>query len=102
MTQNKIVVHHAKDDADTLIVRTAISMVDKDGIPVIVVAQDTDILVLLCYHRPQDCVNFYLQAGCDNIFDISSIQIADREDILFKYGWSGNDTVSCIYGHTKN
>ena len=81
--------------------RTAISSVEKDGIPVIVVAQDIDILVLLCYYRPQDCVNLYLQAGCDNIFDISLIQIADREDILFKYRWSGNDTVSYIYGHTK-
>ena len=82
MTQNKIVVYHAKEDADTLIVLTTISIVDKDGIPVIVVAQDTDILVFLCYYHPQDCVNLFLQAGCDNIFDISSIQIADREDIL--------------------
>ena len=80
MNQNKIVVYHGKEDADTLIVN--ISIVDKDGIPVIVVAQDTDILVFLCYHHPQDCVNLFLQAGCDNIFDISSIQIADREDIL--------------------
>ena len=82
MTQNKIVVYHAKEDADTLIVLTTISIVVKDGIPVIVVAQDTDILVFLCYYHPQDCVNLFLQAGCDNIFDILSIQIADREDIL--------------------
>ena len=82
MTQNKIVVYHAKEDADTLIVLTTISIVDKDGIPVIVVTQDTDILVFLCYYHPQDSVNLFLQAGCDNIFDISSIQIADREDIL--------------------
>ena len=41
MTQNKIVVYHAKEDADTLIVPTTISIVDKDGILVIVVAQDT-------------------------------------------------------------
>ena len=81
MTQNKIVVYHAKEIADTLIVLTTISIVEKDGIPVIV-AQDTDILVFLCYYHPQDCVNLFLQAGCDNIFDISSIQIADREDIL--------------------
>ena len=73
MTQNKIVVYHAKEDADTLIVLTTISIVNKDGIPVIVVAQDTDILVFLCYYHPQDCVNLFLQAGCDNIFDTSSI-----------------------------
>ena len=60
MTQNKIVVHHVKEDADTLIVRTAISMVDRDGVPVIVVAQDTDILVLLCYNRPQSLSTSWL------------------------------------------
>ena len=81
MTRDKTVVYHAKEDADTLIVLTTISIVVKDSIPVIVVAQDTDILVFLCYYHPQDCVNLFLQ-GCDNIFDISSIQIADREDIL--------------------
>ena len=77
-------------------------MVDKDGVPVIVVAQDTDILVLPCYHRPQDCVNIYLQTDCDNIFDISSIlvELADKEDIMFKCSWSENDTDSCIYGYT--
>ena len=58
MSQNNV-----KEDADTLIMRTAISMVDKDGVPVIVVAQDTEILVSLWYHKPQDCVNLYLQAG---------------------------------------
>ena len=72
MTPNKIVVYHAKEDADTLIVLTTISIVVKDGIPVtcIVVTQDTDILVFLCYYHPQDCVNLFLQAGCDNNFDI--------------------------------
>ena len=53
MTQNKIVVYHAKEDADTLIVLTTISIVDKDGIPVIVVTQDTDILCFFATITPK-------------------------------------------------
>ena len=69
--------------------------------PVVVVAQDTDVLVLLCYHRPNNCSNLYLQSDADGLYDISTIDIVDRKEFLFKYGWSGKNTVSCIHGHTK-
>ena len=59
MTQNKIVVYHAKEDADTLIVLTTISIEDKDGIPVIVVAQDTDILVFFATIIPKIASIFF-------------------------------------------
>ena len=101
MKSQNIVVHQAKDDCDTLIVKTAINLVKSQNSPVVVVAQDTDILVLLCYHRPSNSSHLYLQSGCNDIYDISSIDIGDREEFIFKYGWSGNDTVSCIHGHTK-
>lgn len=101
LTSHKIVVHQAKYDGDTLIVKTAIDLVKSVNNPVVVVAQDTDILVLLCYHRPSNCSNLYLQSDSDGLYDISTIDIGDREEFLFKYGWSGNDTVSCIHGHTK-
>ena len=101
MENNNIIVRQAKDDGDTLIVKTAIDLVTSVKTPVIVVAQDTDILVLLCYHRPNNCSNLYLQSDVDGLYDISTIYIGDRDEFLFKYGWSGNDTVSCIYGHTK-
>ena len=84
----------SKDDADTLIVKTAMDLVTSMNTPVVVVAQDTDILVLLCYHRPSNCSNLYLQS---DLYDISTIDTVDREELLFKYGWSGNDTVSCIH-----
>ena len=39
-------VHHAKDDADLLIVQTAIKVVSQRN--VILAGDDTDLLVLLC------------------------------------------------------
>ena len=101
MANQNILVCQAKDDADTLIVKTAMDLVTSVNTPVVVVAQNTDILVLLCYHRPSNCSNLYLQSDAGGLYDISTIAIVDREEFLFKYGWSGNDTVSCIHGHTK-
>ncbi len=101
MANQNILVCQAKNDADTLIVKTAMDLVTSVNTPVVVVAQDTDILVLLCYHRPSNCSNLYLQSDAGGLYDISTIAIVDREEFLFKYGWSGNDTVSCIHGHTK-
>lgn len=101
MASHNITVRQAKDDGDTLIVRSAMDLVASVKSPVVVVAQDTDILILLCYHRPIHCTNLYLQADFGGLYDISSIHIGDKEEFLFKYGWSGNDTVSCIHGHTK-
>ena len=101
MATHNITVCQAKDDGDTLIVKVAIDLVVGVNSPVVVVAQDTDILILLCYHRPINCMTLYLQADFDGLYDISTIDIGDREEFLFKYGWSGNDTVSCIHGHTK-
>lgn len=101
LTKHNICVHQAKDDGDTLIVKTAIDLVKTVNTPVVVVAQDTDILVLLCYHCPSNCSSLFFQPDFDGLYDISTIDIDDREEFLFKYGWSGNDTVSCIHGHTK-
>ena len=41
---------HASADADLLIVQTAISTTDIGNKPTFLVADDTDILILLCYH----------------------------------------------------
>ena len=46
-------VIHATGDADLLIAQTAVS-VTADNITV-VVAGDTDVLILLCYHHRDEC-----------------------------------------------
>ena len=42
-----------------------------------------------------------IQSDPDGLYDISTIDIVDLKEFLFKYGWSGNDTVSCIHEHMK-
>ena len=101
MAKQNILVCQEKDNADTLIVKTAMDLVTSVNTPVVVVVQDTDILVLLCYHRPSNCSNLYLQSDPGSLYDISTIAIVDQEEFLFKYDWSGNHIVSCIHGHTK-
>lgn len=70
--------------------------------PVAVVIQGFDRLVLLCYRRPSNCSDLYLQSDFDGLYDnISAIDTDDWEECIFKYGWSGYDTVSGIHGYTK-
>ena len=101
MARNNIGVHQAKDDGDTVIVKTAIHLAKCVDTPVVVVARDTDVLVLLCYHRPSNCTSLFMLSEFSGVYDISTFEIGNREEFLFKYGWSGNDTVSKIHGHTK-
>ena len=46
--EQKINVHHADDDADLLVVQTALDFAKQNSTKVI--SEDTDILVLLCHH----------------------------------------------------
>ena len=46
--EEKINVHHADDDADLLVVQTALDFAKQNSTKVI--SEDTDILVLLCHH----------------------------------------------------
>jgi hypothetical protein len=56
----------AKDDADTLI---ALDLVTSMNTPVVVIAQDTNILVLLCYHWLSNCSNLYLQSDAGGLYE---------------------------------
>ena len=58
MANHNIVVCQAKDDGDT---KTTMDLVTSVNTPVIVVAQDTDVLVFLCYHRPTVLICTYNQ-----------------------------------------
>ena len=91
IASQSIVACQAKDDADTLIVKTTMDLVTSVNTPVIV-AQDTDIL--FC-----NCSNLYLQSNPGGPYDISTIAIVDQEEFLSMDGLEM--TVSCIHGHTK-
>ena len=49
-----IAVNPAKEYDDTLIVKTAVDLDTSLHNPVVVLAQDADILVLFIYHRPNN------------------------------------------------
>ena len=67
MKKHNFVMYQAKDDCNTLIVRTAINLVKSLNYPAVVVAQETDILVLICYHHLSSSSNLYLQADLHDL-----------------------------------
>lgn len=54
-------VLHADDDAD-LIVDTAVQVGTESASPIVVIGEDTDILVLLCYHDSTSDQNLYFMS----------------------------------------
>ena len=92
----------ALSDADTLITKRAVEL-STEG-PVNVIANDTDILVLLIYHR-QSFKNFVFLTSNEKSYDICQIasSMTDREKrlILLIHSYSGCDTVSAVFGYGK-
>lgn len=98
-------VKNCSGDADTSIVETAITLATNAEDTVVVIADDTDVAVMLMYHWKdsiQDII-FYserLQKG----WSIKSTQlsiVALKEHLLFIHTWSGCDTVSAPFGKGK-
>ena len=87
---------HAPADADFLIVNTAVRMASEYN--TIVIGEDTDLLVLLCYHA--DIVNnqLFLQGRNGKFVNIPAVQDSLGKEIcsnlLFIHAVLGCDTVS--------
>ena len=106
-------VVHAQADADLLIVQTAIDAANKDLTqPTVVVADDTDILILLCWHLPPTTPSVYFRPEshpgtkktpkCWNIAVMK--EVLDQNlcnNILFVHAMLGCDTTSALYGVGK-
>ena len=99
---NGICFHQARDDADTLIVRTTLDL--SVNCPITARAEDTDILVLLV-HQCKDYQNpIYLATGSGTykVQDIrNELTQRQKSDLIFLYSCTGCDTVSSIYGYGK-
>ena len=96
-------VHVCDGDADTKIVSK--SLEEAKEMPVIVVADDTDIAVMLLYHWSKDLFNIFLlqERGkkCWSMQECQS-QLSDMKDhLLFVHAWSGCDSTSAILGKGK-
>ena len=105
-------VHHAKADADVLIVQKAVESAQTSA--TIVVGEDTDLLVLLCYHADKDAHNIFFKPKpktnakrkMKRIWNIKQTKerLGDHvcRNILFVHAVLGCDTTSRIFGIGKS
>ena len=102
--------HHAKGDADVLIVQTAVQCAVSGQ--TILVGDDTDLLVLLCYHvkdnscdiffKPESRTGTKKNPRCWNIKQVQNILGRDTcNNLLFAHAILGCDTTSRVYGFGK-
>ena len=97
-------VHQSTGDADTMIVHCVLQLATQ-GTEVMVVADDTDVLILLIHHWQGEMANVYFLSEssktrkCWKIRDIAAEAGAGLvSHILFVHAWSGCDTTSATFG----
>jgi len=97
------IVKVCKGDADAIIVRQALNSAESGN--VVVVADDTDVAVMLLYHWKETQFDIFLQSQskCWSINEASS-SIKDIKEhlLLFIHAWSGCDSTSTIFGKGKS
>lgn len=106
LQNKKFMVKQAIDDADTLIVKTAIEMSNNGR--TFVVGEDVDLLVLLTALTSEDKDTFLMKPGTGKInrkiFSPSEIKKSYqhiRDKILLAHAFSGCDTTSSIFQKGK-
>lgn len=103
-------VHHAKGDADVLVVEAAVACAEKNY--TVVIADDTDILILLIHHAGHAKYNIWFQPNvkreskkgerCWNI-EATRCHLGSTvySGILFAHAFLGCDTTSRLHGIGK-
>ena len=109
LNNNGCHVLNADDDADVLIARTAVQ--EAVNAPVVVVGEDTDLLVLLCHYTNNSGNNIYFTSDSKSgtkrkkIWDINKTKTILGSEVCnilpLIHGFTGCDTVSRIYGIGK-
>ena len=103
-------VLHANDDADVLIVKTAIACAEKCN--VVVIGEDTDLLVLLCYYANTNACEILFKTGSKKqigrhfkLWDIKKTKNVLGGDMCkmlpFIHAFTGCDATSKIQGISK-
>ena len=105
LIEKGVEVINCAGDADSEIVRVALSSAKRNTGTTFVVADDTDIAVMLLYHYNEEMDDIHLcQPIAKHTWSIRSCQthIVDiKEHLLFIHAWSGCDTTSSIFGKGK-
>jgi hypothetical protein len=100
-------VWQAANDADTDIVRAALEMASSRRLTA-VVADDTDILVLLVYHLKPEMADIFMvetKKGRSTYVSIRAVQTSigrpSIQQLLVIHAITGCDTTSALFGHGK-
>ena len=110
LSKQNINVIYADGDVDCLIVKTAIELANTDK--VVVIGEDTDLLVLLCHRFSQNLMDIRFISGKQTStkkghrhWDIrKTTQLLGEElcySLPFLHALTGSDTTSRIYGISK-
>lgn len=109
LEMSKCEVHHSPGDADLLIVQKAVESATK--VNTVLVGDDTDLLILLCYHASLNSHSIYFRPepkkGTKNprVWDITAVkkQLGPEicTHILFLHAVLGCDTTSRLHGIGK-
>ena len=104
--------HHVdvcRGDADTLIVSSALEFA-RNGQTVTIVAEDTDVLIMLVYHWRNCMKDIFIRkesrlSRSGEMISMkeatSSIPVVFQRHIMLIHAWSGCDTTSATFGHGK-
>jgi len=109
---NNCVTEQAVGDADLSIVTATIATANNTHKPTVLVGDDTDLLILLCYNstantsnvffRPQPKAGMKHPPRCWNIAELQGIMGEEVcSNILFMHAVLGCDTTSDVYGLGK-
>jgi len=109
LEERNITVKYAESDADGLIVQTALQYAETQT--TYVIGEDTDILVLLCFHAQNESKVFFRsdtrqsKVKPNRVWDITKTQakltMSVCECLLFLHAFTGCDTTSRVYGIGK-
>ncbi len=105
-------IEHARTYTDLLMVQTAIAATNRTTKSSVLVADDTDILILLCFHTQPTTTNIYLHpepcCGTKKVPKCWSIAVLINilgpqvcNNVLFAHTILGCDTTSHIYGQRQ-
>ena len=109
LQDSRIETIHSTGDADLLIVQTAIS-ISENSSTTVVIGEDTDLLVLLCYHICPRAKGLYMVPQTSTkygqrVWNIAAVRSAlgptACQHILFLHALLGCDTTSRLYGIGK-
>ena len=105
LTKSGCKVINCRGEADAQVAKSAITFAKRKIGSCVVVADDSDIAIMLLYHWNDKMEKiWFVQQRSFQAWDIRTVEnnIKDtKKDLLFIHAWSGCDSTSSVYGKGK-